>query len=393
MNQLKGEKAGGRTGGLQEYREKLDRIDTEILRLFTERMDTAGEIAGWKKENSLPVLDLRREREKLRAIEDASREGLSDYSYILFSTLLELSRSYQNRLMNRQSAETEAIRRAIADTPQLFPQRPVVACQGVEGAYSGIACEKLFARPSIFYFSTFDAVFSAVEKGLCQYGVIPVENSTAGTVNAVYDLMEKHDFRIVRSIRVKVDHNLLVKPGVRVEDIREIYSHGQAIAQCRGFLQKFPNVKVIPCENTAIAAKMVAEAKEPGVAALSSRSCAKLYGLTAVMESVQDSADNYTRFICISKNLEIYPGADRTSLMMVVRDEPGSLSKVLSRFAVLGINMHKLESRPIPGRSWEYLFYFDLDCPVYSPNFIQLMGELSDLSEKYEYLGSYSEVV
>ena len=393
MTEQRGERKTTAPGALQGYREKLDGIDAEILRLFTERMNVAGEIAGWKKENSLPVLDVRREREKLRAIEEASPEELRDYSFTLFSNLLELSRSYQNRLMNRQSAETEAIRRAIAETPQLFPERPVVACQGVEGAYSGIACEKLFARPSIFYFSSFDAVFSAVEKGLCQYGVIPVENSTAGTVNAVYDLMEKHDFRIIRSIRIKVDHNLLVKPGVKAEEIREIYSHEQAIAQCRGFLQKFPNAKVIPCENTAIAARRVAESKDPGVAALSSRSCAKLYGLTAVMESVQDSADNYTRFICISKNLEIYPGADRTSLMMVVHDEPGSLSKVLSRFAVLGINMHKLESRPIPGRNWEYLFYFDLDCSVYSPNFIQLMGELCDLSEKYEYLGSYSEVV
>ncbi len=393
MDTVREDQENSMKGGLQLYREKLDQIDAEILRLFTERMDVAGEIAGRKKENSLPVLDVRREREKLRAVEEASREEMKDYSYTLFSMLLELSRCYQNRLMNRQSDETEAIRRAIDETPQLFPQRAVVACQGVEGAYSEIACEKLFARPSIFYFSSFDAVFSAVEKGLCRYGIIPVENSTAGTVNAAYDLMAKHDFRIVRSIRVKVDHSLLIKRGVTVEQIREIYSHAQAIAQCREFLQKFPNAKIIPCENTAVAAKMVAESKDPGVAALSSRSCAALYGLETAMESVQDSADNYTRFICISKTLEIYPGADRTSLMMVVRDEPGSLSKILSRFAALGINMHKLESRPIPGRSWEYLFYFDIDCPVYSPNFIQLMGELEDLSEKYEYMGSYSEVV
>ena len=378
---------------LSDYRTRLDQIDEELLRLFSERMNIAAEIASWKQENSLPVLDARREKEKLQRIEEMSDPELSDYSFTLFSMLMELSRSRQNRILHRESPETKAIETALRETPQLFPEKAIVACQGVEGAYSGIACEKLFARPSIFYFSSFDAVFTAVEKGLCRYGVIPVENSTAGTVNAVYDLMVKHDFRIVRSVRIKVDHNLLVRPGTREEDIREIYSHSQAISQCAGFLQRFPNAKIIPCENTAVAAKMVAESGEPGVAALSSRSCAKLYGLEILMSSVQDSDNNYTRFICISKNLEIYPGADHTSLMMVIRDEPGTLHHVLARFYVLGINMHKLESRPIPGRNWEYRFYFDLDTSVYSPKFIQLMGELGDICEEYEYLGSYSEVV
>ena len=378
---------------LSEYRNKLDSIDEEILRLFSERMNIAAEIASWKQENSLPVLDVRREKEKLQRIEEMSDPELSDYTFTLFSMLMELSRSRQNRILHRESPETRAIEAALRDTPQLFPEKAIVACQGVEGAYSGIACEKLFARPSIFYFSSFDAVFTAVEKGLCRYGVIPVENSTAGTVNAVYDLMVKHDFRIVRSIRINVDHNLLLRPGTKAEDITEIYSHGQALTQCAGFLQRFPNAKIIPCENTAVAAKMVAESADPGVAALSSRSCAKLYGLEILMASVQDSDNNYTRFICISKNLEIYPGADHTSLMMVIRDEPGTLHHVLARFYVLGINMHKLESRPIPGRNWEYRFYFDLDTSVYSPKFIQLMGELGDICEEYEYLGSYSEVV
>ena len=378
---------------LSDYRKRLDEIDEEILHLFSERMDIAVEIASWKQENSLPVLDARREKEKLQRIEEMSDPELSDYSFTLFSMLMELSRSRQNRILHRDSPETRAIETALRDTPQLFPEKAVVACQGVEGAYSGIACEKLFLRPSIFYFSSFDAVFTAVEKGLCRYGVIHVENSTAGTVNAVYDLMVKHDFRIVRSVRIKVDHNLLVRPGTKEEDIREIYSHGQALTQCASFLQRFPNAKIIPCENTAVAAKMVAESNDPGVAALSSRSCAKLYGLEILMGSVQDSDNNYTRFICISKNLEIYPGADHTSLMMVIRDEPGTLHHVLARFYVLGINMHKLESRPIPGRNWEYRFYFDLDTSVYSPKFIQLMGELGDICEEYEYLGSYSEVV
>ena len=158
-------------------------------------------------------------------------------------------------------------------------------------------------------------------------------------------------------------------------------------------MQTLPNVKVIPCENTAVAAKKAAESDDPGIAALSSRACSKLYGLEILKSDVQDSGNNYTRFFCISKNLEIYPGANRTSLMMVLPHEPGSLYRMLSRFNALGINLTKLESRPMPERSFEFMFYFDFDTSVYSPRFIQLMGELGELTEEYEYLGSYSEVI
>jgi len=236
-------------------------------------------------------------------------------------------------------------------------------------------------------------VFSSIEQGLCRYGVIPLENSTAGSVNQVYDLMMKHHFWVVRSVRLKVDHNLLAPRGVKLSDVKEIFSHEQAISQCADFLAKLPGVKVTACENTAAAAKKVAESGRTDWAALASRACAELYGLDCLAEAVQDQGNNYTRFICISKNLEIYPGADRTSLMMVLAHKPGSLYKVLSRFNALGINLNKLESRPIPERNFEFMFYFDLDTPVYSPQFIQLMGELDSLCESFSYLGSYSEVV
>jgi len=275
----------------------------------------------------------------------------------------------------------------------MFPASATVACQGVEGAYSQLACSRLFKLPDVYYFSTFDAVFSAIEKGFCQYGVIPLENSTAGSVNMVYDLMTKHNFHIVRSMRLKVDHNLLVKPGTKLEDVKEIYSHEQAISQCAGFLQGLKDVKVIPCENTAMAAERVAKSERSDVAALASRSCSKLYGLECLATDVQDKGNNYTRFICISRDLEIYPGADRTSLMMVLPHRPGSLYKVLSRFYALGINLNKLESRPMPDRNFEFMFYFDLETSVYSPQFMQLMGELDTICEEFAYLGSYNEIV
>ncbi len=377
---------------LQDYRRALDGIDGELLRLFAERMEIAAKIGAYKKENGLPVYDPAREREILLRIAEKSPEGLGDYAVSLYSLIFELSRASQNRLMGVKSPLTSEIERAIETTPPLFPQSAMVACQGVEGAYAQLACDKLFRLPNIFYFKSFEAVFSAVDSGLCQYGVVPVENSSAGSVNAVYDLMMRHNFRIVRSARLKVDHNLLAKPGVKLEDVREIYSHEQAIGQCAQFLQGLKGVKIIPCENTAVAAKLAAES-DGSVAALSSRACMKLYGLNCLAASVQDRGNNSTRFICISKKLEIYPGADRTSLMMILPHTPGSLYKVLARFYALGLNLNKLESRPLPERNFEFMFYFDLDTPVYSPGFLQLMGEMDTICEEFHYLGSYSEVI
>ncbi len=377
---------------LSEYRTRIDEIDRELLRLFSERMDVAAGIAAYKKEHGLAVLDPARERAKLLQVAEQTPQALQEYAVSLYSLLFELSRSYQNRLLGESTPLTQEIQRAVDDTPALFPEMAAVACQGVAGAYSQLACDKLFRLANVLYFNSFEAVFSAIEAGLCQYGVVPVENSTAGTVNAVYDLMMHHNFRIVRSIRLKVDHNLLVKPGTKREEIREIYSHEQAISQCSAYLQGFRNVKIIPCENTAVAAKRVAESGG-GCAALSSRSCQKLYGLECLDSSVQDQDNNFTRFICISKKLEIYPGANRTSLMAVLPHEPGSLYKLLSRFYALGLNLNKLESRPLPDRNFEFMFYFDLDTPVYSPQLLQLLGEMPALCEEFSYLGSYSEVV
>lgn len=378
---------------IDEYRNRIDRIDKQLVTLFCERMDTASDIAAWKQEQKRPVFDPERERQKLLEVASSVPEELREYTASLYSLLFELSRSYQNRLLGTASELTAQIQGAIDETPALFPSDASVACQGVAGAYSQIACDRLFKRPAVLYLSSFDAVFSAIESGLCRYGVVPLENSTAGSVNAVYDLMMNHNFRIVRSVRIKVDHCLLVNPGTRREEIREIYSHQQAISQCEKYLQSFPNARVIPCENTAVAAKMVAQAGRRDAAALSSHACGKIYGLSCLESSVQDMDNNFTRFICISKKLEIYPGADRTSLMAVLPHEPGSLYKLLSRFYALGLNLNKLESRPLPNRNFEFMFYFDLETSVYSPQFLQLMGEMPTLCEEFSYLGSYSEVI
>ena len=378
---------------LQDLRSRIDNVDNEIIRLFQERMNISSSIAEYKKANNLPVQDIKRERDKLSDLINKSDEDFKSYTSVLYSLLFELSRSYQDRILYPTSDLKNKVSYAIENTNKLFPPCATVACQGVEGAYSQHACEKLFQIPKIMYFNNFASIFASIDKGLCDYGVLPIENSTAGSVKQIYDLMMYYNFNIVRSVRVKVDHNLLAKKGTDISKIREIYSHEHALAQCTHYINSLGNVKVTVVENTAVAAKMVAESNRDDIAAISSRSCAPLYGLDCLASSIQDKGNNYTRFICISKNLEIYPGADRTSLMMIISHKPGSLYRVLARFYALGINLVKLESRPIPDRDFEFMFYFDLDTPVYSSEFIQLICELDSLCEEFRYLGSYSEMI
>ncbi len=378
---------------IQELRGKIDSIDTQLVELFAQRMEAAAQIADYKKANNLPIYVPAREREILQDVAQKAGPEMANYTRVLYSMLFELSRSYQSK-RNREATQLyKQITDSIENTPKLFPQAPMVACQGVEGAYSQIACEKIFKSPFIMYFKSFDGVFNAIEQGLCQYGVLPIENSTAGSVKKIYDLMIHHNFSIVRTFRLKVDHNLLANPGARLSDIKEIYSHEQAINQCADFLKTLPDVKIIPVENTAVAAQLVSQSGRQDVAAISSHACQELYGLNSLADSIQDKGNNRTRFICISKNLEIYPGSDKTSIMMILSHKPGSLYKVLARMYTLGINVIKLESRPIPDRDFEFMFYFDLETSIYSDEFVQLMCELDTLCEEFKYLGSYTEVV
>ena len=378
---------------LTEIRQEIDGIDQELVRLFCARMNLSAQVADYKKANNLPIFVPARERAILQKVAQMAGPEMENYTRVLYSMLFELSRSYQSKRNGEISPLYQTISQAIEHTPKLFPQNPIVACQGVEGAYSQIACEKIFKSPLIMYFKSFDAVFNAIEQGMCQYGILPIENSTAGSVTKVYDLMIRHNFSIVRTFRLKIDHNLLANPAATLSDIKTIYSHEQAISQCSDFLHSLPGVNVMPVENTALASEMVAKSGSKEVAALSSRSCAELYGLQCLAASVQDKGNNRTRFICISKNLEIYPGADKTSIMMVTPHKPGALYKVLARLYTLGINVTKLESRPIPDREFEFMFYFDLETSIYSEEYVQLMCELDELCEEFKYLGSYTEVV
>ncbi|MBQ7682147.1 MAG: chorismate mutase [Oscillibacter sp.] len=376
---------------LTEIRANIDRIDAELLRLFLERMELADKTAEYKAAHNLPILNREREREILAKVtEDAGdRER---YAYHLFATLLELSRSRQAELVSPPAKVTAYIEAALAGGGEIFPQTGLVACQGIEGGNSQAACDRLLPRGHIVYVKTFQAVASAVESGLCKFGVLPIENSSNGSVRAVYDLLQDHKLSVVRSTRLHIRHELLALPGVKLSDITEIHSHEQAIGQCSRFLNGLNGVRVIPESNTASAAKSLSGSGNRHAAAISSHACAALYGLECVSDRIMDSDNNYTRFICVSKDPAIYSGANRISLIIATENKPGALYDVLSKLAALGVNMTKLESCPVSGRNFEFIFFIELEASVKEPGVLSMLEELERNCASFQFLGSYAEV-
>lgn len=378
---------------LDELRGRIDNIDNEMCRLFAERMQVVTDIARYKKENNLAVYHPSRARAVLQNISKQLGPEFEGYGRSLYHTIFDLSESYQTRMLSTDEDFFKHINEITSKPPIAFPKRASVACAGCEGAYANLAAERLFDLPEVVFVNNFDGVFRAVSSGLCEYGVLPIENSLAGSVNAIYDLLAEHNVSIVRSLRLKIDHSLLVHPGVKLEEIREIYSHQQAISQCSEFLSTLKNVRIIPVENTAEAARMVAQSGDRTKASISSRLCSELYHLQVLKNAVQNRDNNYTRFVCIAKEPKIYSGANRTSIMMVIPNRPGTLFRILSRFNATGVNLVKLESRQIPEREFEYRFYFDIEASVYSPEFQSMMCELNNIGEQFKYFGTYAEII
>lgn len=376
---------------LSDIRRRIDQVDDEILSLFLQRMDLSEAVAAYKKEHQVPIWNKTREREILsRMAEKAgSRER---YVYPLYTTLFQLARTRQQELMEGPTLVGAQIRASLAREEAVFPQTGTVACQGVEGGNSQAACDRLLPRGRIVYVNSFEAVFDAVESGLCQFGVVPIENSSYGSVRAVYDLLQRKRFSIVRSTRLCIRHELLALPGARLSDITKIYSHQQAIGQCSRFLSTLSGVETIPWDNTASAARLVSESGSSHAAAIASPACAGLYGLVPVARDIQDSDNNYTRFICITRDPAIYAGSGRISLILSCDNTPGALYEVLSRLAALGINMTKLESCPVTGRNFEFIFFLELEASVHAPGVVPMLEELERSYQGFQFLGCYGEV-
>ncbi len=379
---------------LEKIREKIDCVDDEIAELYGRRMELIKQVVEAKKQSGKATSDPERERKILLRVSDKVDSDCQVYLKRVFESIFETSKAYQTMNTESQSGISEKIKNALAKGEMILPNKAKVACQGILGAYSGIAADRLFELADITYFKNFEGVFSAVEKGFCKYGVLPIENSSAGSVNQVYDLMKEHKFYIVKSVRLWISHTLIANKDTDIKNIKEIVSHEQALLQCKSYLEKFVGVKITACPNTAVAAKMVAESGRNDIAALSSRECADIYGLKILDNNVQDTNSNYTRFILIAKDMEFYQGANKISIMTTLpQNTAGSLNKLLSKFANLGINLTKLESRPIIGSSFEFMFYFDFECDIKNKGLTNLLSELDNSTEQFTFLGAYNEIV
>ncbi len=377
---------------IKEIRDKIDSVDEELLKLFIERMRLSEKVAEYKNENTLPVVNKAREREILARVQEQSGD-LEQYAYRLFHDIIELSKARQSELYRRPSRIRNQIEQALLAGEDAFPRSGSVACQGVEGSNSQAACDMLLPRGNVMFVKNFEAVFDAVESGLCKFGVVPIENSSNGSIRAIYELLQHKRFSIVRSVNLCIRHELLANPGAKLSDIREIYSHEQALGQCSKFLASLGNsVKVTPCANTAVAAQQISESKRTDCAAICSHECAELYGLKVLKDDIQDSENNYTRFICIAKEPAIYAGANRISLILPCENKPGALFSLLSKLAVRGINMSKLESCPVTGRNFEFIFFLELEASVRESGVLPMLEELESISENCIFLGNYSMV-
>ncbi len=374
---------------LKDYRARLDQIDDQLVALFKQRMETVKGVAEYKRQHNTPVLSAGREREILYRVTGLGGEELEGYTQVLFSTLMELSRNYQEDML--ATGDSPLCREILAAAEKCgpFPARAVVACQGMEGAYSQMACVKLFSLPQIMYFGRFEGVFRAVESGMCRYGILPIENSSAGSVTEVYDLMERYHCKIVRGLKLKIEHCLLARPGVKSADIREVVAHEQSLNQCSEFL-KNSGVKMTVFSNNAAAAQYVADSGRDDLAAIASASCAELYGLSIIGQGISNTDHNYTRFLCISRELEIYEGAGKITFVTAAAHRPGSLYSLIARFATRGLNISKLESRPIPGKDFEFRFYFDVEASVKSRD-VQIILSQLEKEDFFTFLGAYSE--
>ncbi|NLY68730.1 MAG: bifunctional chorismate mutase/prephenate dehydratase [Clostridiales bacterium] len=375
---------------IKTLRNSIDNVDEKLLDLFIERINLSEQVAEYKREHGLPLTDRTREREILKRVTERA-PGYEQYVYSLFRMLIEMSKARQAELHKPQSPVIDLIKDALVPVETTFPRSGRIACQGIEGSNSQLASERLFPRGNIMFFKTFAGVFNAVQSGLCDFGVLPVENSVNGSVRAVYELLRHKKCYIVRGTTLHIRHELLALPGAELSDITEIYSHEQALGQCSKFIASLGSkVRTIPCENTAVAAKRVAELGDPHIAAISSARCAQLYGLKSLHSNIQDSDNNYTRFVCITKNPAIYAGSSRICFVLGFDSRPGALSEVLLRFSARGINMTKLESFPVAGGDFDFNFIFELEASVHEPGIVELLAELESAYPAFDFLGCYS---
>lgn len=378
---------------LDEIRKNIDETDDKILKLFSERMKLCEQVADYKAKNNLPVFQGGREKQVLDNIEAKTERHLRAAARLLFSQIMDISKCLQTE---RLTEHEEVSQTSLKESPK-------IACPGIRGSYTEEACCKVFGKDArIDYYDTFDGVFEAVQKNAADYGIVPIENSTAGGVDGTYELFSRFDMHICRRLSIPVNHVLAAKS----EDcaVNTIVSHEQALHQCSGFIKKTA-CKTVTAPNTSIAARDVAYTEEKDTACICSEHCAELYGLKVLKSGIADNAENFTRFIVISKELQIEENADTISICLSLPHVAGSLFKLLTKFNYCGLNLTKIESRPMPDHikklseaamedreNFEVIFYLDFEGSLLDPSVSKLLKSLEKDCVYYRFLGNYRDM-
>ena len=377
---------------LEQYRQEIDRIDGELVQLFLERMAVTGKVGEYKQRAGIPVLDAGREKQVIAAktalTDDPARKA--DVA-ALYEEIMAISRRQQRKLVREGAEEPGYAAYAAALAARREPvAAPRVVYQGEPGCYSEEAAVGFFGpEVSSRGLAWFPDVFAALERGEADYAVLPVENSSTGSIRQVYDLLAQYNYYVVGECQVKVEHCLMALPGVALEDIHTVYSHEQGLMQCERYLDAHWGWRRVPTLDTAGSAKQVAESGDRTAAAICSRRAAQIYGLHILAEGVNYNAMNHTRFVVVSPVLELRPGRNKISTVFRLPHQSGSLHEILTVFAVQGLNLLKIESRPIPGRGWEYLFFLDFTGDLAAPEMDGVLHGLGQLAAEFRILGNF----
>ena len=376
---------------LQTLRQDIDKLDGQLVELFCHRMDITRRVGEYKRERGIPVLDQARERQVLQNKGELAGDELRPAVITLYQTILALSRRQQRDLAGQaKKTDNPGVKRwqearRSARQPVVSPE---VVYQGVPGAYSEQACLNFFGEGvDAAGLEQFEDCFLALREGRADYAVLPIENSSTGAIRQIYDLLTQYECYIVGETTVRVEHCLLAPEGATLDTITHVYSHEQGLFQCERYLNARPGWKQVPQADTAGSARMVAESGDVTKAAICSARAAELYGLTILARSINHNTQNTTRFVVVSPRLELRPGANKISTLFVLPHEAGSLYEVLSVFSVHGLNLVKLESRPLPERSWEYMFFLEFTGALDDPAVSDALHELAQTTGKFRVLG------
>ena len=373
---------------LDKYRKQIDKIDSKFVRLFEKRMDISKKVGEYKKEHNLEIFVAEREKAILKKrISQIKNPEYKKYAADFFENLMRISRNLQSKIVVFEN-------KSKIDAANLSDENLKVVYPGIAGSYSGEALKVFF--PKVNNIITTDTFYEAAELVACgdaDYGVLPFENNSSGAIADTLDLILSKKLHIAGEISIDVKHCLLGTQDSEIDDIEEIYSHNQGFLQSCTFLDSLENIKKVPLENTAFAAKFVAEANSKNKAAIASKLCAQVYGLKILKENINENASNSTRFVVISNKLTSDSDCDKISAVFTTRHKSGALCDVLAVFAKNAINISHIESRPLKERNFEYVFHIDFDGNLADKNVNDTIIEIKDLGAEFTVLGNYKSQI